>query len=116
MREQLENIAVVAERIKNVSSSINGDGQRQEGSRSEEALNKRLELAKKRQQQLVQRYSSVRNKISKLGGRPLSDKEKAWVGEVNTLSSSIEKVEVTDQEQRETLRQRLETVRQPFST
>lgn len=110
MREQLEDVAKVAERIKNVSSSIDEDGQRQEGSRSEEALNERLKRAKKRQEQLVQRYSSVRSKITKLGGRPLSDKEQAWVGEVGTLSDSIDEIESTDGERRQTLRRRLDTV------
>ncbi|KAL1964952.1 hypothetical protein VTN77DRAFT_6152 [Rasamsonia byssochlamydoides] len=109
MREQLERIAGIAERIKNVSSTIGEDGQRKEGSRSEEALNKRLERAKGRQEELVQRYNGLRNKISKLGGRPLSEKEKAWVVEVDSLADSLE-VENKEEEQ-ETLRQRLETAK-----
>lgn len=112
MREQLERIASIAERIKNVSSTIGEDGQRKEGSRSEEALSRRLETAKARQEQLVQRYNGLKNKISKLGGRPLSEKEKAWVVEVDSLANSIEKAETKEDEQAETLRQRLETVSQ----
>jgi nucleoporin NUP82 len=110
MREQLERIGSVAERIKNVSSTIGEDGQREEGSRSEEALNTRLEAVKGRQEELVQRYNGIKNKISKLGGRPLSEKEQNWVVEVSSLSGSIEKVENKEDEQTETLKQRLETV------
>ncbi|EED21886.1 conserved hypothetical protein [Talaromyces stipitatus ATCC 10500] len=108
MRDQLESIAIVADRIKNVSSHIGEDGQRQEGSRSEDVLNDRLDAAKQRQKQLAQRYSDIRSKMSKLGGRPLSEKEKSWIGEVDLLSTAIEK-KVTDEEQ--TMRTRLETAK-----
>jgi nucleoporin NUP82 len=106
MRDQLESIATVSERIKGVSSHIGEDGERREGSRSEDALNQRLDATKQRQKELVERYSSIRSKISKLGGRPLSEKEKGWVGEVKVLSASVEKT-ADDQ----TIQARLETVR-----
>ncbi|CRG90516.1 Alanine--tRNA ligase [Talaromyces islandicus] len=89
MRDQLEGIAIVAERIKNISSHIGADGSRQEGSRSEEALSDRLAAAKQKQADLVSRYSRIRTKLSKVGGRPLSEKENAWVAEVDNMSASI---------------------------
>ncbi|OJJ50532.1 hypothetical protein ASPZODRAFT_57173 [Penicilliopsis zonata CBS 506.65] len=89
MRDQLKQLTDVAERIRGVSSEIGEDGQRKEGSRSGEALDKRLQAAKDRQEQLVQRYERLRSKLYKSGGRPLSEKEKAWVAEVDTLSVSF---------------------------
>ncbi|KAH8696023.1 hypothetical protein BGW36DRAFT_380084 [Talaromyces proteolyticus] len=109
MRDQLEGIATVAERIQNVSSHIGEDGQRQKGSRNEEALDKRLAAAKKRQDELLSRYSRIRTKISNLGGRPLSDKEKNWIGEIDNLSTSLSKT--GDDEHGETLGKRLETAK-----
>lgn len=109
MRDQLEHIATIAERIRNVSSSIDEHGGRHEGSRSEASINARLEAARARQAQLVRRHAELRNKIAKLGGRPLSDREQAWIREVQALSQSIE--EETDEQGKQTLKQRLEIVR-----
>ncbi|OKL60995.1 hypothetical protein UA08_03645 [Talaromyces atroroseus] len=106
MRDQLEGIATVSERIKGVSSHIGEDGQRKEGSRSEDALNQRLDATKQRQRDLVERYANIRTKIAKLGGRPLSEKEKGWIGEVKLLSSSVEKTS-----ENQTIQARLETAK-----
>ncbi|KAL4889213.1 hypothetical protein BDV59DRAFT_187130 [Aspergillus ambiguus] len=89
MRDQLKQLSDVAERIKGVSSEIGEDGQRKEGFRSTEALDKRLKSAKDRQAELVQRYETLRNRVLKSGGRPLSEKERSWVSEVDALSESF---------------------------
>ncbi|EAW06355.1 uncharacterized protein ACLA_080390 [Aspergillus clavatus NRRL 1] len=114
MQEQLKQLSDVAERIRGVSSDIGEDGQRREGARSDEALDKRLQTAKDKQMQLVERYENLRNKVLKSGGRPLSEKEKSWLSEVETLSASLEKhaEKKEEQEKDETLPQRLETVKE----
>ncbi|EAU29883.1 conserved hypothetical protein [Aspergillus terreus NIH2624] len=99
MRDQLKQLSDVAERIKGVSSEIGEDGERQEGSRGSEALDKRLQTAKDKQAELVQRYEALRNKVLKSGGRPLSEKEKSWVTEVDALSESFEPREAKEKEQ-----------------
>ncbi|KAF4157974.1 hypothetical protein CNMCM6069_004853 [Aspergillus lentulus] len=111
MKEQLKQLSDVAERIKGVSSDIGEDGQRREGSRSDEALDKRLKAAKERQAQLVERYESLRNKVLKSGGRPLSEREKAWLSEVEALSASLER-EKKEEEKDQSLSQRLGTVKE----
>ncbi|KKK11892.1 nuclear pore complex protein [Aspergillus rambellii] len=110
MRDQLEQLSDVADRIKGVSNEIGEDGQRKEGSRSTAALDKRLQAAQDKQVQLVQRYETLRNKVLKSGGRPLSEKEAAWVSEVETLSESFgdARKEPYDRQQ---LSQRLEAVK-----
>jgi nucleoporin NUP82 len=110
MQEQLKQLSDVADRIKGVSSEIGEDGERKEGSRSSETLDKRLQAAKDKQEQLVQRYEALRNKVLKSGGRPLSEKEKSWVTEVETLSESFEGSRQEGQEDRQQLSRRLETV------
>ncbi|KAL4742286.1 hypothetical protein BDV11DRAFT_180990 [Aspergillus similis] len=110
LRDQLGQIADVADRIKGVSSEIGEDGQRKEGSRSTAALNARLEAARDRQTELVRRYEAIRNKVLKSGGRPLSEKESSWIAEVETLSQSFDKERKDESTQH--ISQRLDAVKE----
>ncbi|KAL3444888.1 hypothetical protein BJX65DRAFT_282666 [Aspergillus insuetus] len=110
LREQLGQISDVAERIKGVSSEIGEDGERKEGSRSSEVLDKRLQAAKDRQTQLVQRHEALRNKVLNSGGRPLSEKESSWIAEVEALSESFDKERKEGEAQR--ISQRLQDVKE----
>lgn len=112
MRDQLKQMSDVSERIKDASSETNGDGSRTEGSRGA-ALEKRLQQARDNQSQLVQRYESLRNKLMKSGGRPLSEKEKSWVSEVQTLSDSFEDSERESHIKDQNFPQRLAQVSSP---
>ncbi|OQE20361.1 hypothetical protein PENSTE_c013G05859 [Penicillium steckii] len=112
MKEQLKQLSEVADRIKGTTSEIGEDGSRKDGSRNGEALNKRLDAARDRQAELAQRYDVVRKKLLNSGGRPLSDKEKSWVNEVNLLSESFSEQESNNDDHDQALAQRLETVKQ----
>jgi nucleoporin NUP82 len=109
MKDQLKQLSDVAERIKGVTSEIDEDGNRKEGTRNGEALDRRLQNARDRQLELVQRYDTLRKKVINSGGRPLSEKEKAWAMEVNTLSESLDDQQSKDEEKQQ-LAGRLETV------
>lgn len=118
MQDQLKQLSDVAERIKGVTSEIDEDGHRREGVRNGEALDKRVRAARDKQSELVQRYDALRKKTLNSGGRPLSEKEKSWVSEVNTLSESFEEraeeeegEEEEEEEQDQRLVQRLGMVR-----
>ncbi|PYH45857.1 uncharacterized protein BP01DRAFT_422918 [Aspergillus saccharolyticus JOP 1030-1] len=114
MRDQLKQLADVADRVRGVSSELGEDGKRIEGSRNAEALDKRLQAAKDRQAELVQRYEALRSKVMKSGGRPLSDKEKAWFQEVERLCESFgdsARDSQPGQESRQAIAQRLETAK-----
>ncbi|KAL2832854.1 hypothetical protein BDW59DRAFT_138769 [Aspergillus cavernicola] len=110
LRDQLGQVSDVADRIKGVSSEIGEDGQRKEGSRSGASLDRRMEAAKDRQTQLVQRYETIRNKVLKSGGRPLSEKESSWFSEVEALSESFAKERKEGDVQQ--ISQRLEAVKE----
>lgn len=110
MKDQLKQLSDVAERIKGVSSEIGEDGGRKEGSRNGAALDKRLQAAKDKQSELVQRYEALRKKVLNSGGRPLSEKEKAWISEVNALSESVGGKDTKPSEEGQQLAQRMETV------
>lgn len=111
MQDQLKQLSDVAERIKGVTSEIDEDGNRKEGVRNGEALDGRVQAAKNRQSELVQRYDMLRKKVLNSGGRPLSEKEKSWVTEVNTLSASFDEQARKEEGSDQRLVQRLETVR-----
>lgn len=106
MRDQLKQMSDVSERIRDVSSEVGNDGERKEGNRGE-ALDKRLQNARDKQGQLVERYESLRNKLMRSGGRPLSEKEKSWVSEVQTLSDSFEDSKQEGHDRDQNLPQRL---------
>lgn len=110
MQDQLRQLCDVSDRVKGVSSEIGEDGNRKEGTKSSKALDKRLQAAKDRQDQLVQRYETLRNKVLKSGGRPLSEMEKSWVSEVQAVSTSLESKQ-KDEGTGKNLTQRLEAVR-----
>lgn len=110
MKDQLKQLSDVAERINSATSEIDEDGNRKEGSRNGEALDKRLVAARDRQAELAQRYDALRKKLLNSGGRPLSEKEKFWVNEVNVLSESFSEQEPKGEEQDQVLAQRLEMV------
>ncbi|CAI7570286.1 hypothetical protein N7533_007797 [Penicillium manginii] len=112
MKDQLKQLSEVAERIKGATSEIGEDGNRKEGARNGEALDKRLVAARDRQAQLAQRYDALRGKLLNSGGRPLSEREKAWVNEVNVLSESFSEQEPKSDEADQQLAQRLEMVKQ----
>ncbi|KAJ5628783.1 hypothetical protein N7490_011011 [Penicillium lividum] len=109
MQDQLKQISAVAEQIKGVTGKISEDGGHKEGTRRGEAIDTRLQKAKDRQLQLVQRYDALRKKVLNSGGRPLSEKETAWAMEVNALSESLEN---KDDDEKQQLAARLETVKQ----
>ncbi|TQB71227.1 hypothetical protein MPDQ_007698 [Monascus purpureus] len=111
IRDQLKQLGDVAERIHGVSSELEEDGKWKEGSRSGDALDKRLQAAKDRQKNLVQRYENLRNRILNSGGRPLSRKEEAWISEVNVLSESVGEPDQTSEGGRQTLSERLEDIK-----
>ncbi|KAJ5287088.1 hypothetical protein N7478_002774 [Penicillium angulare] len=111
MKDQLKQLSDVAERIQGVTSEIDEDGKRKEGSRNGDTLDKRLQAASDRQTELAQRYDALRKKVINSGGRPLSEKEKAWAIEVNTLSESIDD-QKSKNEENQLLAERLETVKQ----
>ncbi|KAJ5329702.1 hypothetical protein N7452_010092 [Penicillium brevicompactum] len=90
MQDQLRQLSDVAERVKGVTSEIGEDGRRMEGVRTGDALDKRLQAAHDKQSELNRRYEALRTKVLNSGGRPLSEKENAWVREVKELSASLQ--------------------------
>ncbi|KAK2795554.1 hypothetical protein FQN51_000408 [Onygenales sp. PD_10] len=94
MHDQLSQLAEIAERINNVSEVVgrDDDGKKRRGSAEEgqgQTLDARTAAAQARQKVLVERYHNIRNRMAKAGGRPMSEKERGWIGEVDRLSAVL---------------------------
>lgn len=86
MQSQIKKANDVATRIEQVTGDDNEEGPVMTKS---EAVEKRLKDATERQVQLVERIDKMKRKVTKGSGRPLSDKEKAWIEEVRSLGNKI---------------------------
>ncbi|PGH36130.1 hypothetical protein GX50_00985 [[Emmonsia] crescens] len=99
MQDQLSQLAEIAERINNISDGIGQDqSEETRNGNEEQPLNSRMAAAESRQKQLVDRYNNIRNKIAKTGGRPMSEKEKGWISEVDRLSVFLGEAEAEEEE------------------
>ncbi|OAL72312.1 hypothetical protein A7D00_3310 [Trichophyton violaceum] len=106
MRGQLTQLVEIGERIQDVSNgTVRGTVKRPPVDR-EQVLSSRLSAAQSRQVELTERYNNIRLRIIKAGGRPISEKEKAWMKEVDALSTSISE---EDGKAKGELAERLET-------
>ncbi|KAK0622889.1 hypothetical protein B0T14DRAFT_427619 [Immersiella caudata] len=86
LQEQIIKANEVKQRIDTISGTESGDDEPV----SEDMLIKgRLRAAKQRQHELSKRMDNLRKKLGKATSRELSDKEKAWMGEVQALEHSI---------------------------
>ncbi|OAX82680.1 hypothetical protein ACJ72_02975 [Emergomyces africanus] len=87
MQDQLSQLAEIAERINSISDGIGRDQRGKTPNWDEkQPVNSRMAAAESRQKELVDRYNNIRNKMAKVGGRPMSDREKGWLSEVDRLS------------------------------
>lgn len=107
MQDQLGQLVEIGERVNNVSQGTVRGAQNRGPVGREEALDSRVSAAEQRQKQLVERYSNIRKRLAEAGGRPMSESEKGWIGEVEKFSESIGAGEAEDKGE---LTQRFETV------
>lgn len=112
LQDQMKINSEVAERIQGLTSELDEDGTRQEGSRDGTAIDRRLKAANERQRDHSARYEVARKKLLYSGGRPLSEKEKAWIAEVNKLEEYFnDQTLPAEGEEAEPFMQRVEMVR-----
>lgn len=90
MRDQVNQLSDAAYKIKGVESVLSVDGQQDNVARPGGTLDARMKAAVTRQSQLLERYEKIRNSLMKSGGRPLSEKEKLWINEVEQFSSLLD--------------------------
>ena len=90
LKNQLESVREIITKV----DHINGDDyDDDDGNRSQvpnsEPIEERLERIRKTHENILRKHESVKQRLRKAGGRPLSEKEQAWVKEVDRLSVGI---------------------------
>ncbi|KAI0128413.1 nuclear pore complex protein An-Nup82 [Xylariales sp. AK1849] len=86
LRQQITKANEVKARV----DATTGEDQGQDEPESNNAaIERRLQAAKARGDSLSQRLEKMRRVVNRATSRDLSDKEKAWINEVNTLNASI---------------------------
>ncbi|KAI1335093.1 nuclear pore complex protein An-Nup82 [Xylariaceae sp. FL0016] len=87
LKQQITKANEVKARVEAVTGEDQADEDEPES--SDAAVDRRLRAAKERGEALSQRLEKMRRTVSKATSRDLSDKEKAWVREVNALDAGI---------------------------
>lgn len=90
-RDQIFRASQLATRIDGVTGDdeedFNADEERIVGSAK---IERRLEEVKLKQHYLVTQHERIRKKLAKIGGRELTEKEEAWVVELDIMDQSID--------------------------
>ena len=87
LRQQITKAHEVKARVEAITGDDQADNETPESSKA--SVERRLEAAKQRSSALNQRLEKMRKTVSKATSRELSDKEKAWINEVNALDASL---------------------------
>lgn len=88
-REQIKRVKEIADRIDQVLGEDADDYEANGATKGKEALSERLETARERQKALLGRYEETRKRSAQIGGRDLSEKEQAWIAEIEKLKISL---------------------------
>lgn len=86
LRSQIKKVNDVAARVEQVTGDDNDEGP---VIYMDELVEKRMKDASERQTQLTERIEKLRRKVTKGSSRELSDKEKAWIEEVQVLDNKV---------------------------
>jgi len=86
LKSQIQKANDVAARVEAITGDDSQDGP---VTTSNEAIGQRIRAATARQKELTDRLETFRRKAARGTTRALSDKEKVWIQEVNTLEAKI---------------------------
>ena len=99
LRDQIHRVNETALRVDQMNDEDADDYQtseRPQGSRTK--IEDRLNAVREKQRNLLARHEALRKKTGRIGGKDISDKEKAWAVELDKLKQSLLKPEREDNE------------------
>jgi nucleoporin NUP82 len=96
MKDQVRRLRQIADKVNEIVDDASGS-EEDEYEGSESKIDRRLGAAKQRQEELSERFETLRKKLSRSGGRELSDKERAWISEISRLEVAVLKEESEDE-------------------
>ncbi|MCJ1246131.1 hypothetical protein MMC30_003336 [Trapelia coarctata] len=106
-RDQIRRANEGARRIESLNGEDADDYDDEKG-RGAKRIEKRLQAVRDRREELANRHEALRKRLTRFGGRDLSDKERAWVAEVKKLEGELLEDEEGNDEGQERKRELLE--------
>jgi nucleoporin NUP82 len=89
-RDQIVRVSELTSKIDGVTGKEDELPGVEQGARGNAKVEERLEAVKKRQEAINARYESIRRKMASVGGTNLSEKEKAFAEELQTMERSLD--------------------------
>ncbi|TID13060.1 Glucan endo-1-6-beta-glucosidase B [Venturia nashicola] len=95
LHEQIERVREIKDKVDTLSGAYDDETELEsyEGKCGADRLNERTDRAMARQKKIVERCEALKKKLAKAAARELSDKEKAWMVEVETLDEKLDNAE-----------------------
>ena len=88
-RDQIRRVRDTALRIDQINDEDADDYEEKDTARGGAKIEERLEQAKARQENIIARHEALRKKLTSACRRDLSEKEKAFISEVDTLGKAL---------------------------
>ncbi|KAI9861730.1 MAG: hypothetical protein M1813_005079 [Trichoglossum hirsutum] len=88
-REQINCVREVVDRIDTMTGEDGSESKEAHATGQSARVRQRIDAVHNRQENLVKRYDALLQKVTSTCGRKLSDKERAWLFEVQHLQSSV---------------------------
>lgn len=95
LHEQIERVREMKDKIDTLTGAYDDDAELDAygGKCGAERLNERTSRTIARQKKIVERCEALKKKLAKAAARELSDKEKAWMAEVEDLDEKLDNAE-----------------------
>lgn len=90
-RDQISRVSDLVGKIDAVTDKDGDDLPGESSNDSNAKVEERLEKVKKKQEAINARYEAIRRRMANIGGTNLSEKEKAFVEELQTMDRSLDK-------------------------
>lgn len=95
LHEQIERVREIKEKVDTLTGAYDDESELDayDGKCGAERLDVRTSRAMARQKKIVERCEALKKKLAKAAARELSDKEKAWMAEVENLDEKLDNAE-----------------------
>jgi nucleoporin NUP82 len=92
LKEQLERVREIKEKVDTLTGQYDDEAEMDayDNTCGADRLQLRTETAISRQKKIVERCEALKKKLAKAAARELSDKEKAWIAEVESLDQKLD--------------------------
>ena len=88
-RDQIRRVNEIASRVERLNDEDADDYDDSDSTKGSAKLDKRLQTARKRHEDISTRHEALRRKLIRAGTKDLSSKEQSWIAETNKVATSV---------------------------